>query len=410
MRAWGPCALLAMIGACAQPAPRQALVELVIERALLSSLSTVEVSALDADGGTRGGAARLDLRAPYVRDGRVSFGAVPAADGRLMLRFQGFDAEDDLLLEQTLESRTQGKGITKLSMVLRADCLGQIHCSAAPDPCTEQGADGCDAGVPAAGDCLLETVLDCGECGNACNMSHVLLSSCVDGKCAGSCQAGWGACDAEIGSEGCTTPLLTDPLHCGRCDLRCPYEACVAGRCERSCDGAVFSGTPRYSAAQPPNRMVGVKVVVEERGVLAGLGVHVDRGSEVPDTRFRMALYTHDEASGRPGQLVDQAAETSVHALGRAWSGALSDCGGQGLEMRVPNRVVVEPGEYWLFMIASASLQYSTRPVQVSGFISQDDVDYASLLQLPTQPSDLAPLRERRTNEPEVYLVRTPLP
>lgn len=123
-----------------------------------------------------------------------------------------------------------------------------------------------------------------------------------------------------------------------------------------------------------------------------------------------MALYESDPTTKSPGHLIDQTAETSAHALERDYSGALNECGSGGLEMRTPKRQPVESGGYWLFVIASANLGLEVLPTRVELLTSQDDVDYASLEQMPDTADQRSPLRSTINLYPSAYVVLTPLP
>lgn len=411
---------LVLIAGC-EDAPRQLLVQLELEAPLRTALTTVEVARLDARGEQRGSQAVLDLAADYARDGDISFGAVPDPDGRVTLRFRGQGAAGELLLEQVIEARATNAGVTRVNVQLAARCLGVIPCDAETPSCElgKPAADGamCDAGVvptpPLSGEepaCQLGTILSCGECDRACNMSHVALATCESSECRGNCEEGYGNCDGDLRGNGCEVNLSSDPDHCGSCARGCPYDVCVRGKCERSCEGDPNPKEPLGSQLILGNRMVGVRVAVLERGVLAGLGVNVRHDASQPDTRFRMGLY-NDDGSGRPSTLVGQTAQTSVHALMRDRSGALQECSSRGLEMSVATRPLLEKGDYWLFLIAAGPLDIDSTPqLNVVRWTSRDDIDYATLNQMPNPASEFSPL-PRTAPQPSlaVYLVRVPL-
>src|SRR5262249_11355674 len=77
-------------------------------------------------------------------------------------------------------------------------------------------------------------VMDCGDCGAACNLDHA-SARCAGGFCAIlMCDLGYADCDG-LAANGCEVPLgtLTD---CGSCGASCAVpnasEACVDGACE----------------------------------------------------------------------------------------------------------------------------------------------------------------------------------
>lgn len=135
-----------------------------------------------------------------------------------------------------------------------ANCGGGV-CTAAQ--CTAPEAD-CDGdGV----DCEVNLATDsghCGGCGAICAFDggvatpHATLSGCADGRCAITCDAGFGDCDG-IYSNGCEQPLNT-LSHCAGCNVACALDngaaTCGGGSCELSdcaagfgdCDGDSGNG------------------------------------------------------------------------------------------------------------------------------------------------------------------------
>lgn len=100
---------------------------------------------------------------------------------------------------------------------------------------------------------------NCGECGRSCVVSHG-TASCTAGVCGlGTCDAGWGDCDGDLGN-GCEVPVECDAsaacmTACGStgvtvCDAACapsctpPAESCNAfdDNCDGVCDEGPIQG------------------------------------------------------------------------------------------------------------------------------------------------------------------------
>lgn len=105
--------------------------------------------------------------------------------------------------------------------------------------------------VPACDADTRSDPMNCGRCGNVCPLPpHLQRVFCTRGECdfTGACVVGYANCDQDY-SNGCETPTLDDPRHCGGCgtvmDQVCtaPTPMCIAGRCsacpagQRSCRG-----------------------------------------------------------------------------------------------------------------------------------------------------------------------------
>ena len=116
-----------------------------------------------------------------------------------------------------------------------ATCTGgscQIgSCDTLWDDCNGNDADGCETS--------LETLTDCGSCGNPCSRAHA-TADCSGGSChIGSCDSLWGDCDGQD-SNGCEQTLTTLG-NCGSCGTTCSLahagETCATGQCRiTSCD------------------------------------------------------------------------------------------------------------------------------------------------------------------------------
>lgn len=95
---------------------------------------------------------------------------------------------------------------------------------------------------------------NCGACGAACppdqyrppwgegdESSLQVKFSCVDSRCAVSCQGGFGDCDG-IPDNGCEADLA-EPGHCGACGNACaPGIPCVEGKCGCNAPEVVCAG------------------------------------------------------------------------------------------------------------------------------------------------------------------------
>jgi len=93
----------------------------------------------------------------------------------------------------------------------------------------------CNGGV-CSGQCvdLVNDDTNCGACGARCE-SNVpqALEACVYGRCERTCENGWGDCNGNR-SDGCETHVAADPKNCGGCGIVCDGiagQACVDGQC-----------------------------------------------------------------------------------------------------------------------------------------------------------------------------------
>lgn len=72
---------------------------------------------------------------------------------------------------------------------------------------------------------------NCNGCGLSCGSPINGTASCVGGKCElASCAAGFDSCDGDI-TNGCETPVTTDPNNCGACKFKCGSGVCTDGKC-----------------------------------------------------------------------------------------------------------------------------------------------------------------------------------
>ena len=80
---------------------------------------------------------------------------------------------------------------------------------------------------------------NCGGCGIVCAGGNNGAGVCSAGVCATVCLPNYGDCNLDAGTvntDGCETPFLTAPDHCGGCGNACPtppngIAACVGGTC-----------------------------------------------------------------------------------------------------------------------------------------------------------------------------------
>lgn len=80
---------------------------------------------------------------------------------------------------------------------------------------------------------------DPAACGAACVACPAVANgraTCNGQTCGGVCDPGFADCDG-IPANGCETPLLTSPLHCGVCGRVCASGQCLAGACVPLPDG-----------------------------------------------------------------------------------------------------------------------------------------------------------------------------
>jgi hypothetical protein len=90
-------------------------------------------------------------------------------------------------------------------------------CSAGWDDCNKDPQDGCEVH-------LGTNAKNCGGCGRACSNSHTLSLACSGGKCASSCQLGWGNCNMPgypNTDDGCERTVSQNDKSCGSCSNDC---------------------------------------------------------------------------------------------------------------------------------------------------------------------------------------------
>jgi hypothetical protein len=107
----------------------------------------------------------------------------------------------------------------------------------------DEGFGDCDGDEGNGCETALDTLVDCGVCGEACDLLHA-DESCSTGTCAlGDCDTGWGNCDSND-STGCETELNT-MSNCGACGAACSLPDAVASCSTGSCQ--IVSCDPGYA-------------------------------------------------------------------------------------------------------------------------------------------------------------------
>ena len=81
---------------------------------------------------------------------------------------------------------------------------------------------------------------NCGACGGVCSKNNVAAVSCAGGVCNGACKAGFGDCNMNKLSDGCEAALNSSVAHCGACGVACssrniPSPSCAGGVCNGQC-------------------------------------------------------------------------------------------------------------------------------------------------------------------------------
>ena len=84
---------------------------------------------------------------------------------------------------------------------------------------------------------------NCGGCSVVCSATNVAIRGCAEGKCGGTCSAGYADCNGTASTTGCQTNLKTDFNHCGGCAVACraagtsnlQTSTCTNGGCAGTC-------------------------------------------------------------------------------------------------------------------------------------------------------------------------------
>ncbi|MBI5514104.1 MAG: hypothetical protein HY909_10075 [Deltaproteobacteria bacterium] len=148
----------------------------------------------------------------------------------------------------------------------RLGVCGVGACAGGYADCDGNGANGCEAAT-ATDDA------HCGRCGSACGPRPNGTSRCAGGRCAVTCNGGFGDCDGDE-ANGCEASLATDPAHCGGCGLR-PAEACNLR--DDNCNGACDEGAGcRAGVHRSYNDGSGEHFYTRDRGEAACCGFRVE--------------------------------------------------------------------------------------------------------------------------------------
>ena len=117
----------------------------------------------------------------------------------------------------------------------------------------DQKDNDCDGMVDEHVDKMTD-LMNCGGCGNMCEVPNA-AAACVEGSCGvGSCDEGWADCDGDA-MNGCEADTTGDVDHCGGCgqtctttnttSVECREASCHIEGCEegwKSCDGDPSTG------------------------------------------------------------------------------------------------------------------------------------------------------------------------
>jgi hypothetical protein len=243
----------------------------VFETVTIADASFVTTTATFVpDPGTPGTFQRSDAPLPAtVKPGaslwfEVTFsadgvaGPLPASSAQVTAELGGSPAPSLVVpMIGTKEACPDGKGAcdTDLTNGCETDTTSSVdHCGSCGTVCTVSGgAAACVASkctvqactTPFA-DCdglatngceanLVNSVANCGSCGNDCQKNHN-DAFCNGGNCnIVGCLAGWADCNLDP-ADGCETDVNTTLAHCGGCNLPCapPHAAasCAAGACK----------------------------------------------------------------------------------------------------------------------------------------------------------------------------------
>ncbi len=107
-----------------------------------------------------------------------------------------------------------------------------VVCNPGYGNCNGSVVDGCEVELASSG-------LNCGACGRRCAAAANAQPACSAGSCAITCNPNFGNCNGN-NLDGCETPLASDPMNCGACNMRCPSASgaaatCTSGMCGLAC-------------------------------------------------------------------------------------------------------------------------------------------------------------------------------
>jgi hypothetical protein len=109
-----------------------------------------------------------------------------------------------------------------------AACVGGLciitTCPPGYADCNKNASDGCEAN-------LNTDAFHCGDCATDCRWPNI-IPHCGNGRCDGSCYAGYADCDGNARLNGCEVNLQTDAANCGACARVCSAgHQCMSGIC-----------------------------------------------------------------------------------------------------------------------------------------------------------------------------------
>ena len=130
--------------------------------------------------------------------------------------------------------------------------------------CPDGTAD-CNGDIPGSCATPLNTLTDCGACGDLCDPIHTATPACVSGSCEVlACDAGYADCDS-LAANGCEVNVANDAYNCGTCGQVCSTPnasaVCLGGSCEVStcstgyadCDASAANGCETNVKTDPKN-------------------------------------------------------------------------------------------------------------------------------------------------------------
>jgi len=98
-------------------------------------------------------------------------------------------------------------------------------CNAGFGDCDATPVDGCEVNVATDPN-------NCGGCAVPCSNNHVAVPTCARSTCDGTCDNGFADCDRNLQTNGCEVNLTIDSANCGACGVFCNRgKVCVAGVC-----------------------------------------------------------------------------------------------------------------------------------------------------------------------------------
>ncbi|MFO0624665.1 MAG: fibrinogen-like YCDxxxxGGGW domain-containing protein [Polyangiales bacterium] len=137
-----------------------------------------------------------------------------------------------------------------------AGVCGVAACATGFGDCDGNASNGCETD-------LRVSVSHCGTCNAGCSAAANTVPSCVTGRCASTCVAGYGECDGNP-ANGCEVELASSAAHCGSCGRSCltanvTAAACAAGQCRitacatgfADCDGNASNGCETDTQVSP---------------------------------------------------------------------------------------------------------------------------------------------------------------